>query len=199
MRSQVDRIAAIFDGAVVTELDVALDPGFEYEATSDGRIAVTLVKRMGDGWVDLSLPYVATPRLLAPYGVDLDALDSATEFMSVESGELAILGVAQPADAPRRKVEPMTTAETIDRRYTSAPGTFVTPEALRRRGWLTAPSGRWLIESDAPLTIDELASTRDLAAGAGLTIETRDHQAGLAGLRTGRRPSAWFSRLGCSP
>ena len=47
------------------------------------------------------------------------------------------------------------------------------------------PSGRWLVETSRPLTSAQLSTARDIAAGAGLTIESRDEQQGLAALRTG--------------
>ncbi len=41
------------------------------------------------------------------------------------------------------------------------------------------------MQTSQPATAEQLAAARDLAAGAGLTIETRDDQAGLADLRSG--------------
>lgn len=185
MRAQLDGLAAAVDAVGVAELEVALDPGLEYEPTSEGRIAVTLVTRTDDGWRDLSLLYVATPALLAPYGLDLEALDPATDLVTVESGSMGLLGVAQPVDSDRRKVEPVTNAETVDPSYTSVPGTFVTLEELGRRGWQTVGSGRWLIQSRGPVTDEQLADARDLAAGGGITVEARHGQAGLSRLRSG--------------
>jgi putative ABC transport system permease protein len=185
MRAQVDRLTATLDDPDVTELDVALDPALEYEPTPDGRIAVTLAKRVRDGWRDLSLLYVATPALLEDYGLDLATLDPGTDFVTAESGEIGILGVAQPRDAGERKVEPLTSFETIDATYTSQPASFVTAEALQRRGWETVGSGRWLVETSRALTTEQLSAARDIAAGAGLTIEQRDDQAGLGRLRSG--------------
>ena len=185
MRAQLDGLAAAVDAVGVTELEVALDPGLEYEPMREGRLAVTLVTRTDDGWRDLSLLYVATPALLAPYGLDLEGLGPATDFVTVESGQLGILGVAQPAGSDRRKVEPVTDAETVEPSYTSVPGTFVTPEELRRRGWQTTGSGRWLIQTRGPVTDEQLAAAQELAAGGGLTVEARHGQAGLSRLRSG--------------
>ena len=53
-----------------------------------------------------------------------------------------------------------------------APTSFITLDGLRRRGWRQIPSG-WLVESSRPLTSEQIADARDLAAAAGLTIETR--------------------------
>ena len=49
---------------------------------------------------------------------------------------------------------------------------FITPNGLRRRGWKQIPGG-WLVETSRPLTNDQIAKARTLAADAGLTIEVR--------------------------
>ena len=50
--------------------------------------------------------------------------------------------------------------------------TFVTLDGLRRHGWKQIPAG-WLVESSRPLTSEQIADARDIAADAGLTIEVR--------------------------
>jgi putative ABC transport system permease protein len=49
---------------------------------------------------------------------------------------------------------------------------FITPDGLRRHGWKQTPAG-WLVESRRPLTSDQIANARQLAADAGLAIEVR--------------------------
>jgi putative ABC transport system permease protein len=80
--------------------------------------------------------------------------------------------------------------------YSSLPGSFITPDGLRQRGWAVAPSGRWLVETSRPLTGEQLAAARDVAAGAGLTIESRDRQEGLATLRSGATAVGMLLALG---
>ena len=53
-----------------------------------------------------------------------------------------------------------------------APTSFITLDGLRRRGWRQIPSG-WLVESSRPLTSEQIADARDLAAASGLMFETR--------------------------
>jgi putative ABC transport system permease protein len=53
-----------------------------------------------------------------------------------------------------------------------APTSFITPNGLRSRGWRRIPSG-WLVESSRPLTREQIADAREIAADAGLTIETQ--------------------------
>ena len=76
---------------------------------------------------------------------------------------------------------PVTNVQTIDSRKLfgspkgetgMAPTSFITLDGLRRRGWSQIPSG-WLVESNRPLTSEQIADSRDLAAAGGLTIETR--------------------------
>jgi putative ABC transport system permease protein len=184
MQTQVDRIGASLDDPTVVAIDVAMDPDVEPHPEF-GRMPVSLGAPVGVGWDDKSPVYVATPELLEPYGVDLDALDPDIEFITTETGELHILGVAQAPGSNERSAETVTNVERIEPSYTSLPGTFITPDALRRRGWEATGLGQWLVQTSQPATADQLATARDIAAGAGLAIETRDDQAGLANLRSG--------------
>jgi putative ABC transport system permease protein len=59
------------------------------------------------------------------------------------------------------------------------PDSFVTLNGLRRHGWKQAPAG-WLVESSRPLTSEQIGDARDLAAEAGLTIETQQERTSLA-------------------
>jgi putative ABC transport system permease protein len=52
------------------------------------------------------------------------------------------------------------------------PTSFITLDGLRRRGLRQIPSG-WLLESSRPLSSEQIADARELAANAGLTTETR--------------------------
>ncbi len=80
--------------------------------------------------------------------------------------------------------------------YSSLPGSFITPAALRQRGWEPAPSGRWLVKTRSPLTREQIAAVRERAAAATLTIETRDHQEGLLALRAGATAIGMLLALG---
>ena len=63
--------------------------------------------------------------------------------------------------------------------YTSAPTSLITPAGLRRRHWRQIQAG-WLITTTQPLTAAQAAAARQVAATAGLVIETRNAQASLA-------------------
>jgi putative ABC transport system permease protein len=131
------------------------------------------------GYRDVTLLYVASEELLGHYGRDLQGIDGETEVLTVESGELRFIGVSLE---PETQPEIVTASERLDRGYSSLPGSFITPEALRRRGWEAVQIG-WLIEANTPLTAEQLAAARAIAADGGLTIESRDFQEGLLALR----------------
>lgn len=193
LEAGVDRVVASFDNPQVTPLDVAIDPASEPDPSFTGRIAVSLAERFEDGWVDVSLVFVATPQLLDYYGVDLGAVAPDTSVITRESGDFALLGHA-PTD--RSTIEPPTGVERLEPGYGSLPGTFVTAQVLSERGWVAAPSGRWLVEMGAPPTTEQLAAAREVAAGAGLTVEARDRQGGLGTLRSGATAVGMLVALG---
>jgi putative ABC transport system permease protein len=182
LQAGVDRVATAFSGARVTRLDVAIDPASEPDPSFGGREAIILGERFRDGWGDISLLYVATPQLLGYYGYDLDTVAPSTVVITREAGQFVILGEVAAARSQR---EILSSIEAIRPGYESLPGTFVTTQVISERGWVTAPSGSWLVETSEIPTTEQLTAARELAAGAGLTIEVRDRQGGLGALRTG--------------
>ncbi|MGH8836149.1 MAG: ABC transporter permease, partial [Actinomycetes bacterium] len=199
VRPQVDRLAAELDGASVTELTAAFDPTSRQDPKMEGRFVVSLARRHGDGWQDVSAVYVATAQLLALYGSTLD--DSVSGFLSTQSGELHLLGTGprdrpRPSDAEWPEPERVTDLAPLTQTYSSLPGTFVTPAEMRSRHFTEVQTGTWLIQTDQPLTGDQLARAREIAAGAGLTIESRDRQQGLATLRTSATAAGMLVALG---
>ncbi len=184
LQAQVDRIAVALDDPTVIALNAALDPALEPEPGTTGRLAISLGRRAGDVWEELSLVYVATPPLLERYGADLETVGSDTEVLTTETGHLVLLGVAMEPGAQGRDPE-APRVQRLSPGYTSLPGSFITSDVLQDRGWEAVPSGQWLLETSDPLTANQLSTARDLAATGGLTIESRDQQGGLRGLRSG--------------
>jgi putative ABC transport system permease protein len=193
LRAGVDDVVEALRESRVTSLDVALDPAIEPDPSFEGRQAITLVERADDGWRDVSLVYVATPELLAPYRYDLGTVPPGTGIITREVGRFAILG---DADSDRTKIRPVTDVARLGPGYGSLPGTFVTMDVMTRRGWVVVPSGRWLVETGAPPTTEQLAAAREAAAGAGLTVEVRDRQGGLGALRSGATAAGVLAALG---
>ena len=187
LTAAVDRVVAPLDDPVVTSLDVAIDPRSGPDPSFEGRLAISLAERVEDGWADLSLVYVATPGLLAPYGADLGAVGPGTMVITTWTGDLGLLG---DLNDDRSKIEPLSGIERLPESFSSLPDTFTTTAVLDERGWDAAASGRWLVETSAPPTPDQLDAARDAAAQSGLTIEARDHQQGLGNLRSAATAAA---------
>jgi putative ABC transport system permease protein len=129
--------------------------------------------------------YVATPALLRYIGIDPAAVDPSTDFLVDRSVPTDELVTASEQTTPRGGRGPkitelaVTNVQEIDsRKLFGAPKgetglertSFITLDGLRRRGWRQIPSG-WLVESSRPLTSEQIADAREVAADAGLTIE----------------------------
>jgi putative ABC transport system permease protein len=122
--------------------------------------------------------YVATPALLSHLGLDAQAAGDADVLVraAVNTGVLEYINTSK-----RDAAKP--TVKTIDvSGYSSSPTSLITPAAMTRNGWTASPAG-WFIEASTPLTDAQLASARDMAAAAGLTVETRHAQRSLATTR----------------
>jgi putative ABC transport system permease protein len=184
MGASVRRLASPLEGATVVPLRKATQPGARPVLADDTQAfpPIELVRQSDSpsgrkGYQSESELYVATPAVLSYLRIDPATIDPSTDFLvdrSVRTDGLAIFSLA------RRREVPLSNVQRIDvneRLFGSAsarsPVNFVTPGGLRRRGWTQIPAG-WLVESSAPLTSDEIADAREIAADAGLTIETRD-------------------------
>jgi putative ABC transport system permease protein len=185
LEAQVAALTAVFYEPQELKFELALDPRMEPDSTFGGRTTVTLAEftDLGGimGYRDLTLLYVATPEILAKYGLDEAAIDPSVEVFTVETGEIRFVGM--PSEPGDRRPELVTNFEQLAPTYSSLPGSFITPEAVRQRGWETAPVG-WLIEATTPLADEQIAAARQMAAEAGLTVESRDYQEGLLALRS---------------
>jgi putative ABC transport system permease protein len=155
-------------------IDIPLNPNAP--TTNNDTIGVTKpLGHQGFRWV--TQPYVATPELLAHYGIDPATIDSATELLTSRRGILVLL------DPTTRGPSHTTSQRVALSPYDDAPNTLVTESAMRAHGWVAGRWG-WLFESAKPLTADQRAAARDAAAATGLRIETRSGQDDLATLRT---------------
>jgi putative ABC transport system permease protein len=203
MAARVRELAAGLDDAAVTPLQsafqVGLRPGVQDGVR--GRDAEVLRRKIDHPesqrrsgamfclekrrcWITEARLYVATPALLRYAGVDPAAVDPSTDFLahpSVPTDELVTLRVDMRTGPPKATEVPVTNVQRIDSRKLFgspesepglAPTSFITLDGLRRRGWRQIPSG-WLVESSRPLTSEQIADARDLAANAGLTIEVQ--------------------------
>jgi len=185
---RVREIAALLDRADVIPLDVAVGPPME---GLEGVPAVVLTEKLdvsdGTAFRILTLLYVAGDEMLEHYGLALDQMPPETDILTNQSGELWYQPI-YPDEVVQNPV-PLTLG------YTSLPGSFITPDALQRRGWTASRAG-WLVETTSVITDEQFANARELAASAGLTIEIRHNQANLEALRTGATAAGVLVALG---
>jgi putative ABC transport system permease protein len=187
--ASVRELATGLDQAAVIRLRKALQPGLSPIVTPEGDqaiIAVGFARRVGErAWTRESGLYVATPALLRHLGIDPATVDPSADFLAdptVPTDELVILGIQA-----RRQLA-VTNVQRVDSREVlgagggatgAVPSSFVTLNGLLRHGWKQIPAG-WLVESSRPLTSDQIAAARDLAAEAGLAIETQRESTSFA-------------------
>lgn len=172
------RVAAKLGDPTTFTLDVAMNPSTASDANV--REPVAIASPISHGFRGLGYPYVATPQLLRHYGIDPATVGDATELLTSRGGNVVLLdtSVRDPRGEPPTRVQRVHLPS-----FTSAPNALVTEHALRRHGWVHARAG-WLLESSKPLTAQQIAAARAAAADAGLIIEARSAQDGLATLRT---------------
>lgn len=177
----VNRIAAALGDPSVLALDVPQDPGAE-EPRGGGEVlhppVVLGIQIDEDTFRDRGPLYVATPTVLTYLGLEAASIDPGTDVLTPLPGPLFYIGPS----IRNTEVENLQTIEAPA--YTAVPRSLITPEAVRRHGWESARAA-WLVEAAQPLTEEQLADARDLAAGARMSVETRRGQEGLTQLRTG--------------
>ena len=187
--ARVRAIAAGLGQAAVIPLRKVVQPGERPIVTPEGDralVAVGLAKQESPkNWTRGSSLYVATPALLRYLGIDHATVGPSADFLAdptVPTGEFVIL------DIEARRQRPVTNVQRIDSKQVfgaaegdtgRVPSSFVTLNGLRRHSWKQLPNG-WLIESRSPLTSEQIAAARTLAAEAGLKIETRHKRTSLA-------------------
>ena len=190
--ARVDQLATSLGGAHVTPLDLLVDPTRppEPELAEAGQLQAVEVNRRGptaDRYDGLLL-YLATPEVLEAFHIDPA---QASGIVTAEQGDLFFLTKDRFRDP-----EPLSDVVRIPHPgYSSVPDTFISPAAAAAMGWEPIRAG-WIVEAGRALTADERAAAHDLAVDAGLTVEVRDRQASLAGLRTGATAAGMFLALG---
>ncbi|MEP6660375.1 MAG: FtsX-like permease family protein [Acidimicrobiales bacterium] len=182
-QSDVDGFAATLNGATVIALDAAINPSAHESRQGQSLMAEAMLgRRVGeDTYRDEGILYVATPGLLDHLGLDRSLVNSQADVLTSHTGELSLIGPIKQGGATKAAPRLQTISAP---KYSSAPTSFITPAGLTRAGLQPARSG-WLVETTRPFTTEQLAAARTMAANAGLTVESRDHQGGLATIRAG--------------
>jgi len=189
-RLRVDAIAADLHATSTLPLQAAVDPAGPQEG--DGRVPVQLGKpepvtvngRQGFRYsTEASAPlFVATPEVLARFGIEPGSIDPGTEIVTSRAGiDGYDLFPGRHRDwRPRIQQAALPT-------YTSLPGTLLTATAIRSLGLTPVPVG-WLVAAPGPLTQAQIDQAQQTAGAAGLSVETRPtgaDAARLAGNATG--------------
>jgi putative ABC transport system permease protein len=138
--------------------------------------------------------YVATPALLNHYGINPSAIDPTTLFITSRPGlegtkDLQLIsfdGFRDPGSSgcPAASCIANPKIQTFDSlpTDTSDPNLLVTTYAVHKLGLQVTPAA-WLIQTQRPLTSVQINTARQMAASAGMTIETKSDAPSLAQLR----------------
>jgi putative ABC transport system permease protein len=170
------QLAAGLDQATVIPLQKVTRPGERPGLAGDAQVffPIELVRRSDRRYQSDGPLFVATPAVLRYLGVDPATIDPGTDFLVDRSYRTDGLVILSPIEGGRdRAVNNIRRIELAQHLFGSDSGpkpSFVTLNGLRRHGWKQIPAG-WLVESSRPLTSDQIADARDIAANAGLTIE----------------------------
>lgn len=198
LAAQITRFTATLDHASVVPLDVAVRPGVAERAGGDVVSPYAVLARRLNAKTNrfVGYVYVATPELLERVGLDRAAASSTADILTTRTGALKLENVAGPdrAEPPVPRVERIHLPAAYAS-YSAAPTSFITPHGMRRAGLRPVRAG-WFVESRAPLTPDQRAAARDMAAAAGLTIEVRREQRELSVIRSGATVAGALFALG---
>jgi putative ABC transport system permease protein len=143
--------------------------------------------------------YVATPALLARYGIKQSEIAAGTEILTMRPGlaaepRLQLTACPSFPAAVRRRLPPCPAHVIIGHPRiqtvpglpsgTSAPNTVITPYAVHRLKLTVQPVG-WLLQSPAPLTAAQISAARAAVLAVGGQIETKSGQLSLGQISDG--------------
>jgi len=155
------------------------------------KTATGLLIQTSDGGTDIGLPYIATPQLLAHYGINPAAIDPDAVLLSARSGLNGAPALQLPLTCTFHNSCPPTTCIANPTIQTSAalppgsaePNLVVTPTAVHKYG-LQPQTAAWLVQTTSPLTASQINSARQRASALGLVIETKNDNPSLSELDT---------------
>ncbi len=135
--------------------------------------------------------YVATPRLLATYGIKASQISPGSDILTMRPGLAGLPRMfmswgSNPVCTPGNGCLASPAIQTIGGlpSGTSAPNTVITEQAVSRYHLPLSLSG-WLIQAPDPLTPAQISTARHLALSYGVTVETRAGALGLGELTDG--------------
>jgi putative ABC transport system permease protein len=143
----------------------------------------------GRNAVYTSVPlYVATPAVLHYLGINSATINPDTNILTTHAGQSVLTTITTITNS--------TNVQQIhDPGYSSAPTSLITLTGLGEKHWTQIESG-WLIESSRPLKATQITTARNVAAQAGLVIESRNTQASLTVISTAASVAGALIALG---
>jgi putative ABC transport system permease protein len=141
--------------------------------------------------------YVATPALLASYGIMQSQIAPDADILTMRPGLAAEprlqltacpveLGVPASACPPHSIIDhPVIQTISSLPSGTSEPNTLITIHAVHQLGLQIHPAGGWLIQSPTPLTPTQISDARAAVTAQGGQIETKSGQLSLTQIGDG--------------
>ena len=184
----VAQLAAGFDGAAVIPLEKVIDSRCRPSSTRRRHPRASLGRARAQASGTLYTPgaqlFVATPAVLRYLGIDPATVDPGADFLADRSVPVRRLVLPKFTD---RGDLALTNVQSIEvgrparlSRLDGRPEARVHhPGGLRRHGYRQIPAG-WVVETRRPLTSEQIADARSLAASAGLTLEVRNEEPSFA-------------------
>jgi putative ABC transport system permease protein len=176
VREQVDTIAADLHAMSVLPLTGAVDPNQPLER--GGRAPAVLGKPHAAGVGEPgdviysaqdSIPlFVATPELLAHYGIDPASINADTDLLTPRA---SIAGYDLIPGRKNTNWHPTPQHATLPS-YRSLPNVLITTHGMTPLHMTTIPVG-WLIDAPHALTAAQIDKAQQTAVGAGLNVESR--------------------------
>jgi putative ABC transport system permease protein len=169
------QIAAQLDQATLIPLRKARRPNERPGVVGETQVffPIELARRSARMYHSDGPLFVATPAVLRYLGIDPATIHRGTDFLVDRSYRTDGLVIPSPTTRRGRAVTNIQRIEIGQHLFGSDSGSkpsFITLNGLRRHGWKQIAAG-WLVESSRPLTSDQIADARDIAAKARLTIE----------------------------
>ena len=188
----VRQLAAQLDRATTIPLRKAVQPGAPSGVVGGTRFffTVELARRFDSPsgrkeYRAQSQLYVATPAVLDYLGIDPARVQPSTDFLvdrTVAADELVAPSMTKRGEFPVANVQKIELGQHLFGADSGRePPSFITLDGLRRHGWNQVPGG-WLVESSTPLTSDQIADARNVAADTGLRIEVQREGESLTGV-----------------
>jgi putative ABC transport system permease protein len=170
LQAKVDGFAASLHATYVLPLDT-VNATLQQQGRQNNNFSGTL--------------YVATPALLADFGIRPGQVDPGADVVSMRPGlgsvpdmQLIYGNLGNPQATPSIADNPKIQQAAALPSGTSAPNTVITSHAIGQYQLRTSLDG-WFIQARQPLTSAQISSARQIAASAGVTAETTSGELGL--------------------